>query len=477
MTNYFQDLSNILPLLLIGGGILFSLVIEMFINKSEKLISLFSLLLFIFVAVYSIVNINNITVSFNSMIASGNAVNIFYFLFNFAAAIVTLISIDYIKKININYGEFYIILQSAVLGMMLLASARDLILVFVGLEQMSICFYVLAGFRRNIFSSIEASLKYFLLGAFATGFLVYGMALIYGSVHTLSIASIYLLFSTSNVNLIFITGVLFFIIGFSFKIAAVPFHQWVPDVYQGAPTNVAALMSTAGKAAAFSALIFVLFPILNGTNKNIFTNLLSIFSVLSMLYGSIVAIAQTDLKRMLAYSSIAHAGYMIIGIASGITLGIAGIIFYLLVYTFMNLGAFAVISIVEGKSEENLNLNSYAGLSSKFPFLAGMLALFLFALAGIPPLGGFFGKYYVFLAAIKSNLIWLAIVGVLSSAINVYFYLRVVVFMYFKNSSTELDIINSKYTLIGIILCALVVVVMGFFPDSFINLISASLHF
>jgi len=282
-----------------------------------------------------------------------------------------------------------------------MAGAKDLIVIFLGLEIMSISFYVLAGFNRKLSSANEASLKYFLLGAFATGFLVYGIALIYGKATTTSIDIISANFSALSGNVLFLAGVLLFLIGFSFKIAAFPFHMWVPDVYQGSPTTVAGLFSTAGKAAGFSALIVTLGALFGGPYSHLFTPYLSAIAVFSMLFGSIVAIIQTDIKRMLAYSSIAHAGYL--GLASGNIDGVAGIIFYLAAYTFMNLAAFGIVSIIEGKNETNLEINSYSGLGTRSPLIAALLALTMFALAGIPPFAGFFGKYYVFISAIRRN--------------------------------------------------------------------------
>ncbi|MFB3056492.1 MAG: NADH-quinone oxidoreductase subunit N [Ignavibacteriaceae bacterium] len=393
MLNNIQEFYNILPLIIIGGLILVSLIIEMYSESSEKILPWLSIIGFLFAGIYSLVEVGRTSIVLQNMLATGGVVNIFWLIFNIAAAIVCLLSINYIKKYGAYYGEYYIIIQTSVLGMMLMAGAKDLIVIFLGLEVMSISFYVLAGFNRNRSSANEASLKYFLLGAFATGFLVYGIALIYGKATTTSIDAISLNFTALSGNVLFLAGVLLFLIGFSFKIAAFPFHMWVPDVYQGSPTTVAGLFSTAGKAAGFSALIVTFAALFGGPNSHLFTPYLSAIAVFSMLFGSIVAIMQTDIKRMLAYSSIAHAGYMLIGLASGNIDGVAGIIFYLAAYSFMNLAAFGIVSILEGKDETNLDLDSYAGLGTRSPFLAGLFALIMFALAGIPPFAGFFGKY------------------------------------------------------------------------------------
>jgi NADH-quinone oxidoreductase subunit N len=467
-----NEIFMITPLLIISGGILLSLIVEMFYEKSEIILPWLSITLFGVTAYYSLLTAYQEGIVFNSMLATGGLGHLFYFIFNFGAAIVVLLSIDHIKKVGIYFGEFYILMQSAVLGMMFLAGAKDLVMVFIGLEQMSVCFYILTGFNRKRSSSNEAALKYFLLGAFASGFVVYGMALIYGSVGSLSVSalSFYLLKGTPNI--VFMVGLLLFMIGFSFKIAAVPFHMWVPDVYQGAPTTVTALMSTGGKAAAFSALLVVLIPVFANLEKNIFTTFFSVLATITMLYGAIVAISQTDLKRMLAYSSIAHAGYMLIGLASANQNGVTGIVFYLAAYTFMNLGAFGVLSMIESKDNLQIDLQSYTGLAAKYPLLAALLTIFMFALAGIPPFAGFFGKYFVFVSAIEANLTWLAIIGVISSAISAYFYLRVVVVMYFKSTDSPLEVEPSYQALLGIFISALLVLVMGIFPNSIIQLIS-----
>ncbi|MFA6597980.1 MAG: NADH-quinone oxidoreductase subunit N [Ignavibacteriaceae bacterium] len=467
-----NEIFMITPLLIISGGILLSLIVEMFYEKSEIILPWLSIALFVGTAYYSLLTAYQEGIVFHSMLAVGGLTHLFYFIFNFGAAIVVLLSIDHIKKVGIYYGEFYILMMSAVLGMMFLASAKDLVMVFIGLEQMSVCFYILTGFNRKRSSSNEAALKYFLLGAFASGFVVYGMALIYGSVGSLSIPAFSVYLMQGKPSIVFLVGLLLFVIGFSFKIAAVPFHMWVPDVYQGAPTTVTALMSTGGKAAAFSALIFVLIPVIGNLEKNIFSTLLSVLAAITMLYGAIVAISQTDLKRMLAYSSIAHAGYMIIGLASANQDGVTGIVFYLAAYTFMNLGAFGIISMIEAKDNSHVDLQSYTGLAAKYPMLAALLTIFMFALAGIPPFAGFFGKYFVFVSAIEANLTWLAIIGVISSAISAYFYLRVVVVMYFKSTDAPIEVEPSYQALLGIFISALLVIVMGLFPNSIIQLIS-----
>lgn len=469
-----SEIFLITPLIVVGVGILISVVIEMYSSKSEIIIPWLSIIVFMIAGIYSLYNIGEVVKSvFNDMVAVGGNVHLFYFIFNIGAALVCLLSIDYIKKYGTYYGEYYILIQSSVLGMMLMAGAKDLLVIFLGLEIMSVSFYVLAGLNRKRLSANEASLKYFLLGAFATGFIVYGIALIYGSAQTTSLDLITANFNGLISNLLFVAGVLLFLIGFSFKIAAFPFHMWVPDVYQGSSTTIAGLFSTGGKAAAFSSILITMIAIFTNNAQNIFTPYLAVIAVLSMLFGSIVAIAQENIKRMLAYSSISHAGYLTIGLAAGNQDAVAGIIFYLAAYTFMNLGAFGIIALIEGEEETNLTISSYAGLASRKPFLAALLSLFMFSLAGIPPFAGFFGKYYIFIAAVQSGLTWLAVVGVISSAISVYFYLRIVVLMYFKEPALEPKYNSSVTGLFAVILASLLVILLGIFPGSVLQLITS----
>lgn len=475
MYNNIQEFYNTLPLVIIAVGILISTTIEMYSKKSEIYLSWFSILIFLSSGFYSLITLNNRSVILQNMLATGGYVNIFYLLFSVSAAIICFLSIDYLKKYDAYFGEYYILLQTSVLGMMFMAGAKDLFMIFLGLEVMSVSFYVLAGINRKRLTATESALKYFLLGAFATGFVVYGIALIYGTAQSTSFDVIASKFTELSGNLLFLTGVLLFLIGFSFKVAAFPFHMWVPDVYQGAPSTVAGLFSTAGKVAAFSAIIVSLFVLFTSGAMKIITPYLSVISVLSMFFGSIVAIAQTNIKRMLAYSSISHAGYLIIGLAASNTSGIAGIIFYLAAYSFMNLGAFGIVSLVEGKEESNLELNSYRGLGTRQPLLAALLSLFMFSLAGIPPFAGFFGKYYIFISAIETKLTWLAILGVLSSVISVYFYLRLVVLMYFYDSSNEFEIAKSNTGLLAVFISAILVVLLGILPGTLLNLITSYL--
>jgi len=471
------EIFNLFPFLLLAAGIIISLIIEMFTTKGKNVLPYFSIAIYITIAFYSLLDLGNYSIVFGGMLELGGKAAVFNLLFGLGAVVVTLSSINYLPKYGAFFGEYYILMQLAVLGMMVMAGSRDLFMVFMGLELMSVSFYILVGINRKRNTANEASMKYFLLGAFATGIIVYGIALIFGAANSTNISIIMENFPKLSANVLFVTGSLLFLIGFSFKIAAFPFHSWVPDVYQGASTTVTGLMSTIGKTAAFSVIFVFLTAIFNNELPNIFRTYFSAIAAFSMLFGSVVAIAQKNIKRMLAYSSIAHAGYISIGLSAGTPDALAGMIFYLFAYTFMNLGAFGIISVIETDNEENLDISSYMGLAKKYPFLSGLLSLFMFALAGLPPLAGFFGKYYVFFSAIKSDITWLAIVGIISSVISVYFYLRIVVYMYFKDAVEDLEIKVSMADMIAIGFSAVIVVAFGLLPQNLLTIIISSIKF
>lgn len=461
---------NILPLLIISSAILITILIEAFSKKSENFIYIVSVFSLFITIVYSIQDIYNQQLNFSNTLHSGGITNLFYFILSLTALLVIISSKNYLIRINYHHGEFYILILNSLLGMMLMAASRDLILTFLALELMSLSFYVLAGFNRKIIFNNEASIKYFLLGAFASGFLLYGIALIYGSAQSTNIILIAENFNELLLKPLFLLGIVLLLIGFSFKIASVPFHMWVPDVYEGSLTVVSALMSTAGKTAAFSALIVALYGSTKSqVNFEVISKIISILSIASMLIGSITAIAQSNLKRMLAYSSIAHAGYMLIGIAAANKIGMSGVIFYLIVYSFMNVAAFVLVSLIENDAEKRVTLNEYAGLSNSHPYYAALMSIVMFALSGLPPFGGFFGKYYVFLSAVKADLTYLAVIGVLSSVISAYFYLRVVVYMYFRKDEEKYNLFLSSSDNFVLIICILFIIQLGITPNLILN--------
>jgi NADH-quinone oxidoreductase subunit N len=379
--------------------------------------------------------------SFNGSVILDNFATFFKMIFLLAAGLTVLIADRYMEREGCNQGELYPLVLFTVVGMMLMACGTDLMTIFLGLEVMSVSLYVLAGFNRANLKSNEAGLKYFLLGAFSTGFLLYGMALIYGATGTTrlyKIAAIVGQMTLPSANIMLLAGMLLMLTGFLFKVAAAPFHMWTPDVYEGAPTPMTAFMSAGPKAAGFAAALRVLLVALP-TLQIEWSQLLWVIAVLTMTVGNITALRQDNIKRMLAYSSIAHAGYCLVGFAAGNGTGVAGILFYMLSYTFMNIGAFAIIILLAKKGETNCTVMDFAGLGFKRPVIAIAMTVFLFSLAGMPPTAGFIGKFYLFSGAIQKGYIWLAVIGVLNSAASVYYYLRVMVYMYMKEPVEEFE--------------------------------------
>jgi NADH-quinone oxidoreductase subunit N len=379
--------------------------------------------------------------SFNGSVVQDNFATFFKMIFLVAAGLAILISDQYMEREGCNHGELYPLILFTTVGMMLMAAGTDLMTIFLGLEVMSVSLYILAGFNRANVKSNEAGLKYFLLGAFSTGFLLYGMALTYGATGTTRIAKIGALASQMalpSANVMLLAGMLLMMTGFAFKIAAAPFHMWTPDVYEGAPTPMTAFMSAGPKAAGFAAALRVLLVAMPSLQIE-WSQLFWVLAVLTMTIGNITALRQDNIKRMLAYSSIAHAGYALVGITAANGIGTAGILFYMLSYAFMNIGAFAIIVLVGKKGESNATVMDFAGFGFKHPVLAVIMSVFLFSLAGIPPTAGFIGKFYLFSGAVQKGYIWLAIIGVLNSAASVYYYLRVMVYMYMKEPSEEFE--------------------------------------
>jgi NADH-quinone oxidoreductase subunit N len=360
-------------------------------------------------------------------------------------------------------GAYYALLLLATAGMTAMTTASDFMTIFLALEIFSLALYILVGFNRRDARSGEASLKYFLLGAFASGFFLYGIALIYAATGTTNLDAITMGILPQSRSLPFApllpVGMGLLLVGFGFKVALVPFHMWTPDAYQGAPTPVTAFMSVATKTAAFAALIRVLAAV--ASHDRPWLTALAALAVLTMTLGNLAALRQTSLKRMLAYSSIAHAGYLLVGLAAGTREGAQAALYYLLAYTFMNLGAFAVLLAVQPKDANDVTSDQVTGLAARRPALAALMALLMFALTGIPPLAGFFGKLYVFKAAVDAGLVWLAIVGVLNSAIGAYYYLRVTVSMFMVEAPAGETPRPGWAVMTTVVLAALGTVVLG----------------
>jgi NADH-quinone oxidoreductase subunit N len=394
----------------------------------------------------------------------------FHVLIPAISAVCILASLEYLDTQSIRSGgEYFGLILFGTVGMTLMSSAVELVLIFIALEISSISTYVLAGYRRRTASSTESSLKYFLLGSFATAFFLYGVALIFGATGSTSIIEIqkHLAAATSQPEVLVFMATALMIVGLGFKVAAAPFHVWTPDVYEGAPAPVVALMSTGPKAAAFAVLLRVLFA----TPTTQWFWLIWVLAVLSMTLGNFGALVQNNLKRMLAYSSIAHAGYILVAFAANTEFGVSAAIFYTAAYAAMNVGAFAVVSQFASTGERYVTLDDYAGLGKRSPLLAGTLLVFMLSLIGIPGFGGFFAKYYVFTAALSSPgphqtaLVWLAIIGVINSAVASYYYLRVVVVMYMRDPVVrEAPARPTAAMRLGLAIAAIVTIYLGFLP-------------
>jgi len=376
---------------------------------------------------------------FARMIYLDNFTFFFYLIFILGTALTVLLSRQYLEDYGKNMGEYYALLLFATVGMMLMAAGAHLIMIFLGLEIMSIAVYVLAGLFREDARSNEAALKYLILGSFASAFLLFGLAMLYGAAG----GTLYLgdlagrLAGATALQPLILLSIALLVVGFGFKVASVPFHMWTPDVYEGAPTSVTAFMAVGVKAAAFAAFARVFFLAFLAMKMD-WNMLLWVLAVATMTVGNVTAIAQTNIKRMLAYSSIAHAGYLLMALVAANQLGAVSLLYYLLAYTLMNLGAFGVVILVGRKRDSYLNIYDYSGLGFQHPALAAAMALFMFALAGIPPTMGFVGKFYIFSAAVKAGYIWLAILGVLNSLVSVFYYLRITVLMYMKPAEADL---------------------------------------
>lgn len=468
---HLSDFVNIIPLLIIVLASVLTILSDIIFKKSQTITLWICVTAVVTAALTSFRYIQKEMITLNEFIRINDVTISFSVVIYIAFLITFLASKPYIEKAEINFGEYYTLLIFALLGMQLMIFANDLLIIFLGLELMSICFYVLAGFLRKRVKSNESALKYFLLGAFMTGFLLYGISLIYGISGTTNITKI---ISNQGIfkNSIFLIGTGLFAIGFFFKMGIFPFQMWIPDVYEGSPTIVSGMMSTAGKIAAVGTIS----PILISLNIVDLKIMLSIAAVLTMLFGNIIALSQINIKRLLAYSSIASAGYIMVGIASFDDFALKGISFYLFAYTFMQLGAFILVAVAEKNTEDkrdygNVNLSDYKGLAKKNPVFAIFLTIFLFSLGGIPPFAGFWGKYYLFYAAIKANLVWLSIVAILLSVISIYYYLKIIVYMWFYDSEeTNYDIRFTALSQVAIVLSIFGTILFGVYPQLFFSL-------
>jgi NADH-quinone oxidoreductase subunit N len=410
--------------------------------------------------------------AFSQLVRMDNLSNFFTVVFLMAGMITLCLSAGYVQREGLMAGEYYTLLLISMTGMLFMAQANDLMTVYLGIEIMSIPVYVLVAMMQKSPKSPEAGLKYLLLGGFASAILLFGIAFLYGAVGTTQLADIlrHVPKAMGKSDPLFLAGVGFLMAGIGFKVSLVPFHMWTPDAYEGAPTSVTAFMSVAVKAAAFSILIRVIVLTLHPmavTWSQIFWWL----AVVTMVLGNVVALIQENIKRMLAYSSIAHAGYVLVALTTGTEIGIQAALIYLFIYALMNLGAFGVIIAMSREGDQGVEIQDFMGLARKHPMYALAMAVFMFSLAGVPPTAGFIGKFYVFSAAVKAGYIWLAVIGVLMSAVSAYFYLRVLVVMYMKEPEAGPEYGAGPWgatvgagVVVSLWVCSLSILVLGIWP-------------
>jgi NADH-quinone oxidoreductase subunit N len=468
-----SDFYYILPELVLTAGALILLVVDVLLPRGSRALTWVTIAI-LAATLVSLAPFRSVTVQVaNGLIAVDGFALFFKVVFLIAAMLTVLMSDRYLQVEGASPGEYYFLILCATLGMMVMAGGIDLITAFIGLETMAVSFYILAGFIKPNQRSNEAAVKYFLLGAFSLGILLYGMSLMYGLSGTTNLRQMASAFATQQYDPRLVLAVILVVAGMGFKIAAVPFHMWAPDVYEGAPTPVTAFLSVGSKAASFAMLlrIFVegLAP-MQGDWRLLFEAL----SIVTMTVGNIAALTQSNVKRMLAYSSIAHAGYLMIGIVAGTSRGISAMLIYLLIYTFMQLGAFAVVVMMRRADIVGDELKDLSGLHLRQPFAAFAMLLFMLSLGGIPPTAGFMGKFWLFSAAIESGYVWLAVIGVLNSAVSLYYYIRIVVFMYLRKETTGSEPVTNPALQATLAVAVAATLILGIYPRQLFEAAEAS---
>jgi len=466
-----NNIPNVIPalpeILLCVSCVVFLMLGVFQSKKSMRLISYLSIaVLFVLILIVYITNVDN-KITFSGLFIVNDFTSFSKIMIIIATILTLILVLPWSYHENVKRFEFPILILFSTLGMMMMISANDLISIYVGLELQSLSLYVLASFKKDDNRSAESGVKYFILGALASGLLLYGFSLIYGFTGTTSFSVLSTSPALNKENVGLIIGIVFVLSGFAFKISAVPFHMWTPDVYEGAPTPVTAFFSVAPKIASLCLFLRLLY----GPFYEIifqWQQIIFVLSIASMLWGSIAAIAQQNIKRLMAYSSIGHVGYALVGLASATQEGARGMLYYMLIYLIMNMGSFAVILSMKIKQRYVEEIADLSGLSKSKPIMAFSLSLLMFSMAGIPPLAGFFGKYFIFIAAIESGLIPLAIIGVLSSVIGAFYYLRIIKVMYFDDASEVFDKLDFSTGFVMLI-SALLVVLFIFVPEPMLS--------
>ena len=466
-----ENLELVLPEIFLSISIMFLLILGVFKKDSSKLIQNTSLFILLITAMITF----NETLSIEKILLFNNSVTIDY-LSSFmkiitliAAFFVLLISSSYLSTFKILKIEYPILILSSVLGMMIMISSNDLIVFYMGLELQSLALYVLATFNRDQLKSSEAGLKYFVLSALSSGLLLYGCSLIYGFTGSTNFDLIADQLNSDEYALTF--GIVFILVGLAFKISAVPFHMWAPDVYEGSPTSVSLFFAIVPKVAALTVLIrFLYVPFFNLIDQ--WQMILVFLSIASMLFGAIAAIGQTNLKRLVAYSSISHIGYALAGLTTASNDGIQNSIIYIVIYIFMNLGLFSCLLMMKRNNKYYEDIEDLSGLSKNHPLLSLSLLVILFSLAGIPPLAGFFAKFYIFKSVIEQSMYFLAIVGLLSTVVAAFYYLRIIKIMYFDKEKEKYDTDHSLWLKLSLTFSTLFILIYFVFPSQLIEVVS-----
>jgi NADH-quinone oxidoreductase subunit N len=475
----FNDLIVIMPVIVVAAWAVLLLLVDIWIPASRK--SLTALLAAAGLAVAFVVTLiqsQGQMTGFNGMAVKDSFSVFMNLLFLFSGLVGIALAYDYLKRMQIERGEYYVLLMFTISGMMMMASAADLLVVFLALELLSIPLYILVGFARPRLESEESSLKYFLMGAFSSAFILYGVAMIYGGTARTDFHGISVALSTGTANLVLVVlGAGLLLVGLGFKVGAVPFHMWIPDVYQGAPSSVTGFMTVGTKAAGFAAMLRIFVLIFPSISADV-TPILWVLSAGTMVVGNVLAVAQTNIKRLLAYSSVANAGYLLMafvpfGNSLVVKNSVASMLFYLLAYALTSLGAWSVIIALEKNEGRGLELEDYAGLGKKYPWVGVAMLVFMLSFTGVPLTMGFWGKLYLFKTAVDGGFIWLALIGLLTSLVSAFYYLRVVVVMFMKQGDPELD--PGLWIKITTGVAAVSVVGLSFFPGPIMQLASQAL--
>tara|TARA_Y100000816_G_scaffold271350_1_gene235836 strand:+ start:382 stop:1800 length:1419 start_codon:yes stop_codon:yes gene_type:complete len=461
----------VFPEIFLSLSIMFLLILGVFKKESSKIVQNISLLVLLIITVITFnetLGINETTL-FNESIIIDYMSSLMKIITLIAAFFVLAISSNYLRTFKIFKIEYPVLILSSVLGMMIMISSNDLIVFYMGLELQSLALYVLATFNRDQLKSSEAGLKYFVLSALSSGLLLYGCSLIYGFTGSTNFNIIALQLNSSEYALTF--GIVFILVGLAFKISAVPFHMWAPDVYEGSPTSVTLFFTMVPKIAALTVFIrFLYVPFMSLIDQ--WQTILIFLSIASMLFGAIAAIGQTNLKRLIAYSSIGHVGYTLAGVASGTNDGIQSSIIYITIYIIMNLGLFSCLLMMKRNNEYYENIEDLSGLSKNHPLLSISLLVILFSLAGIPPLAGFFAKFYIFKSVIEQSMYFLAIVGLLSTVVAAFYYLRIIKIIYFDKEKEKYDTDHSFWLKFSLTTSTLIILIYFVYPSQLIEIVS-----